>query len=79
MNYIMKSPHFNGNDIFASLSLEEWYFTSLLLRLSPSLVPLGGEQYHSFTRVKGIMTHGTTQKINESNGNAYLKLKICVV
>ena len=27
------------------------------LRLSPSLVPLGGEQYHSSLRLKGTMTH----------------------
>ena len=32
----------------------QWW---LRLRLSPSLVPLGGEQYHSSTHLKGTMTY----------------------
>ena len=43
------------------LSIGIFSFTGILierdLRLSPSLVPLGGEQYHSSLRLKGGMTH----------------------
>ena len=43
--------------LFAEIKFLLKYNLTKTLRLSPSLVPLGGEQYHSSLRLKGTMTH----------------------